>query len=192
MSRWTCLVALASAVEFSVHVNAGGTKCFGEELAKHELLVAEFSTATIPITVEIQDPQTVIFTEHEKTQVKTAFTTNQAGPHVMCIVNSDKRQKALVKVNVAFGPQAKDYSQIAKKEHLEPTQIALRRIEENLKNYHSNVLYMREREERMRSTNDSIAFRVIGYCLFNVVLMIAVGGWQMFHFKQFFRSKKVI
>merc|ERR1740138_539461 len=136
-------------------------------------------------------PHSTVFSDHEKEKVKTAFTTNEAGPHWMCIQN-DAEDATEVKMKVLQGPQAKDYSNIAKKEHLEDTQVALRRIEESLRNYHNNVLYIRAREERMRQTNDSTAFRVIGFCLFNVVLMITVGGWQMLYFKRFFRSKKII
>ena len=33
---------------------------------------------------------------------------------------------------------------------------------------------------------------MIGLGLCNVVLMIAVSGWQMLSFKAFFRSKKII
>ena len=118
-----------------------------------------------------------------------------------------------------MGPEAKDYSQIAKKEHLEDSKVTLRKVADSLNNYHSNVLYIRAREERMRKTNDSTASRasqlqfcgwfwaqVIFFCLFNVVLMllgdlrgdvfmacrIGVGGWQMLYFKRFFRSKKII
>merc|ERR1712187_862621 len=105
----------------------------------------------------------------------------------MCIQNVQDTPTE-VNMKVLVGPQAKDYSKIAKKEHLLETQIALRRVEESLQSYHSNVLYIRSREERMRQTNDSTAFRVICFCLFNVVMMIAVGGWQMMYFKRFFRS----
>lgn len=166
-------------------------KCYGEELAKNEMLVADF-TSDKPISVLVQDPHTQIFSDEGKTKIKTAFTTIEGGPHWMCVTNEDETEHASVKMHLAAGAAAKDYSQVAKKEHLEPIQVSLRKVEESLRNYHSNVMYMREREESMRQTNDSTAIRVIGFCLFNVVLMIGVGGWQMLYFKQFFRSKKII
>ena len=33
------------------------------------------------LSVMIQDPHSQIFSEHEKDKIKTAFTTNEAGPH---------------------------------------------------------------------------------------------------------------
>lgn len=182
----------ALGIEVSVAVASKEKKCYGEQVAKMELLVVEFEVAeSKKVSVSVVSPAATVFSDHDREKVKTAFTTTEAGPHWMCIQN-DNPDPVAVKMTVVAGAQAKDYSKIAKKEHLENTQVALRRIEESLQNYHNNVLYIRSREERMRATNDSTAFRVICFCLFNVVQMIAVGGWQMLYFKRFFRSKKII
>ena len=58
-------------------------------------------------------------------------------------------------------------------------QISLNRVEGLLREYHRNVLYMRQREERMRQTNDSTGFRVIGFCVMSVLLMLIVTAWQV-------------
>mmetsp|Transcript_6543 Transcript_6543/g.13971 ORF Transcript_6543/g.13971 Transcript_6543/m.13971 type:complete len:200 (+) Transcript_6543:99-698(+) len=182
----------ALGIKLSVTLPARAKKCYGEQVAKTELLMAEFEVAEgKTVSVTVLSPKTTVFSEHGRAKVKTAFTTQEAGPHWMCIHNENDEQVE-VAMSILAGPEAKDYSLIAKKEHLEDTQVALRRVEESLRNYHSNVLYIRRREERMRQTNDSTAFRVIGFCLFNVILMIGVGGWQMLYFKRFFRSKKII
>lgn len=192
MACLCALVAQVGGIKITVTVGANSKKCYGEQLAKMELLVAEFEVLDHKkVSVNVHGPNANVFSEHEREKVKTAFTTSEAGAHWLCIKNDDSEPTDVL-MTVLAGPMAKDYSQIAKKEHLEDTQIALRRVEESLRNYHSNVLYIRSREERMRQTNDSTAFRVIGFCLFNVVLMIAVGGWQMLYFKRFFRSKKII
>jgi len=165
-------------------------KCFGEALSKDELMVAEF-TAAKPIAVSIRGPNhKELFSESGKKSVRSAFSAHESGHHIICIRSDSGHQLVDFLMNV--GPDAKDYSQIAKKEHLESTEISLRKIEESLQIYHQNVLYLRSREERMRQTNNSTAFRVIGFCLFSVVLMIAMGGWQMLYFKQFFKAKKII
>jgi hypothetical protein len=90
------------------------------------------------------------------------------------------------------GVAAKDYSKIAKKEHLEPAQIAMRRIDDLLTEYRGNLFYQRRREERMRETVDSTSDRALAFCLFNGALIIAVGFVQAYYFRKFFRSKKII
>merc|ERR1712183_468931 len=127
------------------------------------------------ITVSVSNPSTTVFSEHNRDKVKTAFTTTVAGAHWVCLQN-EALESTEVAMKILTGPQAKDFSKVAKKEHMEEAQVALLRVEENLKNYHNNVLYMRAREERMRQTNDSTALRVICLCLFDVVLLVAVGG----------------
>merc|ERR1712037_901237 len=164
----------------------------GEQAARQELLMCEAEAhGNKRVSVQVMSPLATIFSEHDREKVKTAFTTTEAGAHWVCIANEDP-EPTEVTMTVAAGAEAKNYSQIAKKEHLEDTQVLLRKVEENLRTYHSQVLYIRRREERMRKTNDSTAFRVICFCVFNVTLMIAVGGWQMLYFKRFFRSKKII
>eukprot|EP00439_Symbiodinium_sp_Y106_P051533 s2897_g6.t2 len=181
------LLGCTEAIKVTVTLPAKEKKCFGEQAARMELLFVELSVADgSKVGVTVLSPHATIFSEHDRQQVKTAFTTQEAGPHWVCIQN-DAPSAAEVLLTVLLGPEAKDYSQVAKKEHLEESQIALRRVEESLRNYHSNVLYIRAREERMRQTNDSTASRVIFFCLFNVFLMIGVGGWQMLYFKRFFR-----
>ncbi|OLP80963.1 Transmembrane emp24 domain-containing protein 10 [Symbiodinium microadriaticum] len=177
------LLGCTEAIKVTVTLPAKEKKCFGEQAARMELLFVELSVADgSKVGVTVLSPHATIFSEHDRQQVKTAFTTQEAGPHWVCIQN-DAPSAAEVLLTVLLGPEAKDYSQVAKKEHLEESQIALRRVEESLRNYHSNVLYIRAREERMRQTNDSTASRVIFFCLFNVFLMIGVGGWQMLYFK---------
>mmetsp|Transcript_13019 Transcript_13019/g.23202 ORF Transcript_13019/g.23202 Transcript_13019/m.23202 type:complete len:198 (+) Transcript_13019:126-719(+) len=181
-----------AGIKVTVTIGPQEKKCYGEQAAKMELLVVEAETvADSKVSVTVLSPHATIFAEHDRSKVKTAFTTTEPGPHWVCIKN-DAPTPAEVLLSVLLGPEAKDYSQLAKKEHLEDSQVSLRRIEESLRNYHSNILYIRAREERMRQTNDSTASRVIGFCLFNVMLMIGVGGWQMLYFKRFFRSKKII
>lgn len=192
---WTVQLALlvqVASIKVSIQLPAREKKCFGEQAAKLELLVVELSASEgSKVGVTVLSPHATIFSEHDRQQVKTAFTTQDAGPHWICIQN-DEATDAEVLLTVLLGPEAKDYSQIAKKEHLEDSRVILRRVADRLGHYHSNLLYIRAREERMRRTNNSTATRVIFFCLFNVVLMIGVGGYQMLYFKRFFRSKKII
>ncbi|CEM08950.1 unnamed protein product [Vitrella brassicaformis CCMP3155] len=191
---WVCVLLVllvCEAIEIHVDLNASQKKCYGEELGKGTLLIAEFVTTDGLLSVNVADPSATIFSEKDKMEIKTAFTTNQAGTHMFCVQNLS-RKGINVKLNIAWGAQARDYSSIAKKEHLEPMTVSLKKIEEELRLYHNIILYMREREQGLRKTNDNTAFRVIGFTLFNVALMVAVSALQIYYFRTFFRSKKII
>jgi hypothetical protein len=188
-----CLHTLCGthALKISIEVPASQTKCYGEELAHQELLHVELTSAD-KISGIIWDPTQQIFSEKSKTSIQKALTTTTDGPHWVCIKNTDEFKSISVVVHIRWGAQAKDYTKVALKEHLDETTVLLQKAQDDMKAYHSNLIYMRQREERMRSTNESTATRLIGFCVFNVILMIGVGGWQMAYFKRFFRSKKIM
>ena len=65
-------------------------------------------------------------------------------------------------------------------------------MDDLLKEYHSNLLHMRQREDALRELNDRTGQGVIFFCLANVALMILTGGWQVLSLKNFLRAKKII
>merc|ERR1719254_395596 len=80
----------AAGIEVVVSVPAMGKKCYGEQVAKQELLVVEFDVADQKkVSVSVLGPHATIFSDHDREKVKTAFTTSEAGPHWMCIRNEN-------------------------------------------------------------------------------------------------------
>jgi hypothetical protein len=196
---------VVSGTEIQLKIPIAGTRCLGEELQAHDLLVVKAEAVidkeqqfTLVIKTATQGGSAygaggnVVFKEEKKSAVSHAFTSTTAGPHWVCITNTDGYKELDVMLSMRSGVQAKDYSQIAKKDHLEPTQVSLRRIEDLLKEYRSNLFYQRRRDERMRETIDSTADRALVFCILNVCLIVGVGIAQAFFFRRFFRSKKII
>ena len=200
-------ITRATEVSFGVHPTE--QKCFGEELARSELLVIKaemlrnsgkgMMNLIVYASSESnherrfdKSKSTAVFQERLKPQVNAAFTTTIAGPHWVCIENPDGKDKIEVNFSVKFGAHAKDYSQIAKKDHLEKSDVKLAEILDILKAYHSNMVFMGEREERVQEAHDSTASRVISFSTVNLIIVVLAGGLQLFYFKRFFKSKKII
>eukprot|EP00919_Chromeraceae_sp_WS-2016_P081332 GHVR01192162.1.p1 GENE.GHVR01192162.1~~GHVR01192162.1.p1 ORF type:complete len:196 (+),score=24.35 GHVR01192162.1:39-626(+) len=177
-------------IRFTVEMLSSQKKCFGEEMSQRTLVIAKISS-TDEISVVISGPQETIFTQKDQTVAETAFTTQKAGAHMFCVQNLLKK-KINVEVDIRWGPQAKDYSEIAKMEHLEPLVTILRKAEDSLQSYHKRLLHMRDREVRMRKTNDSTNRRVILFTVLSIVIMITLSCCQAYSFKSFFRAKKII
>jgi hypothetical protein len=93
---------------------------------------------------------------------------------------------------VHSGVEAQDYSAIAKKEHLKPLELELRRIEDTVEMIQKDFEYMREREAVMRDTNESTFTRVSYLSLFSVGCLIALALWQLFYLKRYFTRKKLL
>ncbi|KAJ8575896.1 hypothetical protein ON010_g3320 [Phytophthora cinnamomi] len=90
------------------------------------------------------------------------------------------------------GVEAKDYTEVAKREHLMPVEKELRKMEDTVDEIHREMLYMREREATMRNTNESTNSRVLWFSFFSIVVLLGMGVWQVMYLKKFFKSKKLI
>ena len=95
-------------------------------------------------------------------------------------------------LSVKYGASAKDYSQVAKRDHLDASDEILARVADELKAYHSNLLYMRDREDSMRQTNEFMSTRIIAASVLSLLIVVIAGLSQVFYFKRFFKSKKII
>jgi hypothetical protein len=203
------LLAVAAAIvdgtEIQLKIPIAGTRCLGEELQAHDLLVVKADSVvnkdqlfTLVIKTTTQGGSaygaggTVVYKEEKKSSVAHAFTSSTAGPHWVCVTNTDSYKDLDIMVSIRSGVQAKDYTKIAQKEHLEPAELSIRKIDDLLREYRVNLMYQRRRDERMRETIDSTADRALAFCILNVCLIVAMGVAQAYFFRRFFRSKKII
>lgn len=203
LSLFSLLTVSVFSFEAGISLDAKQQKCFGEELGKDalaEIAVAirnttDTSGVIVPapsdLEVTVKNKQNVVFKAKGKASVKSAFAAEKSGTHWVCIKNTgDVKQK--VDMKLLAGTSARDYSAVAKKEHLGDMELNLLEINDAVFQYHKNVMEMRSGEERMREINDGTSNRIIGFCLFNVFLMVGVGGYTMFYFRSFFKAKKII
>ena len=85
----------------------------------------------------------------DATEGKFAFNANAAGPHDVCWDNSGSSVQRRIQLDFVAGADAIDYSDVAKKEHLKPLELELRKLEDRVEAVHKELLYQREREVRL-------------------------------------------
>lgn len=195
------LCGVASAFKAVVELAPGQKRCIGEQLSKHVLVVGVFRLVQpigsnrgpngLLVVAEDSSGGAPIFKQQGKDHVRTAFTTASTGTHTFCISNLGKTKFA-VEAEMLWGPEARDYSQIAKAEHLDEVMVQLLRLQDRLKLYHANVLYMRDKENTMREASDATAGRLMTFCVVNMLLLVLAALASAYYFKRFFRSKKII
>ena len=120
-----------------------------------------------------------------------SFSASKSGEHTVCITNSGFGHKT-VTLDLKTGVAAKDYSAVAKKGNLKPLEIELKRLEDQAQAIHADMQYLRLREEMMRDTNESTNARVLWFSIFSLIILVALGGVQLFYLKNFFKSKKIL
>ncbi|EME31951.1 emp24/gp25L/p24 family protein [Galdieria sulphuraria] len=100
------------------------------------------------------------------------------------------RRRVSLKVDVL--PTERDYARLAKEEHLNSLEVALRRIEDEIRQFSNELDILSSREQTMRNINEITNSRVTWLGIFNVLVMIAAGIYEMYHMKNYFRHKKLI
>lgn len=97
-----------------------------------------------------------------------------------------------IELDIDIGADAKDWSAIQAGERLKPTEVELRRIEEVMGEIVKELEYLREREVKLRDTNESTNERVKWFAIGTMGMLVALGAWQIIYLRAFFRAKHLI
>ncbi|OQR90034.1 hypothetical protein THRCLA_09458 [Thraustotheca clavata] len=181
------LLAVVQAVQFDIKRRA--EKCLSDEIAAGSLVVVHYNIlgnvkGRTGVSLLIKDPLGKYLKEDSDIDLtsedihKFSFNAETAGTYSTCFFNSND---VAMRVSLDFkhGVEAKDYSDIAKREHLMPVEKELRKMEDTVDEIHREMLYMREREAAMRNTNESTNSRVLWFSSFSIFVLLAMGLWQV-------------
>merc|ERR1712147_130466 len=202
---FTAVLQLVSGVRF--FLSPGNKKCLKEEIHKDVVVTGEFTMSPSPkhrvdILVTDSKGHTLYNKEgtgnQEEESGKFAFTTDDADVFEVCFRSistggfSNDPKFHEVSILVRKGVEAKSYDETAKTEKLKPLEVELRRLEDLSDSIVNDLQYMKQREEEMRSTNESTNSRVLYFSIFSMLCLVALGTWQVLYLRKFFKSKKLI
>ncbi|KAI1320494.1 vesicle coat component [Mortierella claussenii] len=130
---------------------------------------------------------------------RVAFLNKETGDIVACFTNvlsdgykPDARYSRTVDIEFDIGSETIDYAKLAAQEKLKPMEVELRKLEDLVKDILDNMEHLQAREERMRNTNESTNARVQWFSTMTLCVLVALGAWQIFYLKRFFRKKRLI
>ena len=204
-----CALAAPTAGVF-MDLAGGESRCIGEEMEEESYGKFTFGVKVAPdvqadapiqsnVQVTVTDPsRRTIFSARLDFDAPDvfAFSTKRAGLHKVCFSNRGRKgapgTERRVLLDVKADIEAKDYSEVIRKEHLRPLELEFFKAEDALKQVAREFNYMRKREARMRETSESTGGRIkmFGYVSISVLLLLSF--WQTVYLKSFFRSKKLL
>jgi len=199
------LLDLAFGVRF--FISPGTKKCLKEEIHKDVVVTGDFSFTPSPkhrVDIRVTDSKEHVLYNKEGTgeqkdeQGKFAFTTDDQDVFEVCFQSkstggfSNDPKFHEVSLNIRKGIEAKNYDETAKTEKLKPLEIELRRLEDLSDSIVNDFQYMKQREEEMRSTNESTNSRVLYFSIFSMLCLVGLATWQVLYLRKFFKSKKLI
>ncbi|KAI0701057.1 emp24/gp25L/p24 family/GOLD-domain-containing protein [Cytidiella melzeri] len=103
-----------------------------------------------------------------------------------------KPKTRVIDLDVDIGADAVDYNAIANQESLSALETEMRKLEGVVKEIVDEMGYLKSREERFQATNMSTNSRVQSFAVFMLASLVAVGVWQVFHLRAFFKRKYLI
>ncbi|KAG6010480.1 vesicle coat component [Claviceps maximensis] len=97
-----------------------------------------------------------------------------------------------IELDVDIGADAKDWGAIQATEKLKPLEAELRRVEEQTEEIVRDMEYLRQREQKLRDTNESTNNRVKWFGVTTTWILIGLWAWQILYLRAYFRSKHLI
>lgn len=183
-------IFIFSVQGFNFFIAPGQTICFREDLLSETLAIVEVSSQH-EFGLRIQDSGNYFLYEKTQNSHKYSWTAFNSGVYSCCVFGMQGKE-ASVDFSLRKGVRAKDYSHIAKTNNLKGIEVNLKKLSEHAKDVLKKIKYLREREEQLRITNDTIHSRVIVYSISTICILLALGIVQIMYLKRFFKSKKMI
>ncbi|KAH8105792.1 emp24/gp25L/p24 family/GOLD-domain-containing protein [Phellopilus nigrolimitatus] len=98
----------------------------------------------------------------------------------------------VIDLDIDIGADAVDYNAIAAQESLSGLETEMRKLEGIVKEIVDEMDYLKKREERFSSTNESTNTRVQKFGTFTFFALVGLGVWQIFHLRSYFKRKYLI
>lgn len=128
--------------------------------------------------------------------IKVAFTAPSTSSFDICFENVAQSQGRSmfrsIELDTEIGSEARDWNLISANEKLKPIEVELRKIEELTDEIVDELAYLKNREERLRDTNESTNSRVRNFSILIIVILACLGTWQVNYLRNFFKAKHII
>jgi len=199
------------------HLTRNERKCFIEEMPDetifqgiYDVMVSKGSNSNEFIKTPAGFGMFVQVTNSEKKEVlsrnygssgKFSFTTDTPGEYTICMGSNatssynilfTNNQKLKVNFKIKVGEHTQNYREIAQKDELTEMELHLRRMIEQSTQIAREQNFQRYRETKFRSTSEDVSSRVLKWAVLQLIVLIAVGLYQMRHLRKFFEAKKLV
>uniref|UniRef100_A0A915PLT4 Uncharacterized protein n=1 Tax=Setaria digitata TaxID=48799 RepID=A0A915PLT4_9BILA len=182
------IVLISQTAGLRFYVRPNSKKCLKEEIHKNVVVTGSYEfadTAGYLSSVHVTDTRGHTLYQRERfteTSGKFAFTADEYDIFEICFtthlppnVRGGNRE---VYLEMKRGVEAKNYNAVAEAEQLKPLEVELRRLEDLSDSIVQDFAYMRQREEEMRSTNESTNSRVLYLSIFSMLCLLSLAIWQ--------------
>ncbi|GAC99208.1 Emp24/gp25L/p24 membrane trafficking protein [Pseudozyma hubeiensis SY62] len=210
---FSVLTTLSSAIKFDLSAATHPhTKCIWNYALSDSLVIVTASVIAkepFDFTNQRVDIEVVDGSKHNnvylskksiKGETRLAINTHSHADLGVCFKNTQTGRSGssgqvpvvTIDLDVDIGADAVDYNAIANQESLSGLETELRKLEAVANEIVNEMEYLKKRELRMADTNLSTNMRVTNFAIVTLLALIALGVWQVFHLRGFFKRKYLI
>jgi len=179
-------------------------RCFVEEMPAQTILIGDYRSTeseTKKAVITITGPSGgKVYSEPCDPVGRFAYHTVTAGDHTVCISadpsapawpEHSNSLKFHMKLEI-HGHDSEIPSDAAKKEHLSSLEKELEELDNQVDLIVKDLEYSKTQEQHFREQTERINSRIMWWSLFQTLLLLLSGVWQIVHLKNFFRAKKLV
>lgn len=190
-------IGLTGSIKFILIPNT--IKCLREQINKDVLLIGEFNVSQVPgqqVDYVVTDSKQEILARNDNVKNgRFSVVTEREEMYEICFrcratsqLFGKSHQISLLTM------RGVEMNKVLEEEHdgLMTVENNLKRLE-NLANYTLDLFkILTENKYKMMNTNESTHFRVVCLGIFSVCWVVAMAALQLFHFRNYFRARKII
>ena len=177
-------------INFKFTLNRLKEYCLSESFQEKTLVIYNISSSSIETKFIFKFFNEVLI-NNMMNEFKFPFTTEKSGDYELCIRNFDHQ---LIEVNFSmkYGLAAKDYSSIAKKKDLKPTELIVEKMEDRARDIAKIISFEKNKNIGIEGILDELLNEIIIYSTTIVICMIFVGILEIVCLKKFMQNRKII
>lgn len=209
----TTLLLLLASVANCLHfyVQTDETKCFYEDLPKDTIVVGKYEALEydtqnkdyvksehlqVEITVdETFDNDHRVVSQKNSPIGQFTFTSLDSGEHRFCITprhtNWSKRSKHRIYLDLAVG-DAKPLVDSRRDEDVNYLTMKTNVLVERLLKIRREQSLFRVKEAAFRDISESVNYNSVKWTCIQVIVLVAIGFWQVSYLKSYFVKQKVV
>lgn len=124
-------------------------------------------------------------------KINFAFASLINGDHHFCTRNDDKSSH-IYEFELKTGVDAKDYSSILKKSHLQPSETKILMINDYIKKMKRDTETIWVEESQKIGLAETFNFNLVWTSVLTMTIIVVFSFFQYYAMKNFFREKKII
>jgi len=174
-------------------------KCLIEDFRHQDNIVAHYVNRNADISkfvIRVIDPNgKELMNQRLTDKGQFTFTSKQDGIHKVCFMPEhgpwiDKRSQVRFEIRISNGEH--NYEDLAKKEHLSNLQVMIMKIKDHCDDFIKMQEQNREDESTQVEQNQNVNERVIYTTLFQTVVILVSGVYQIYSLRKYFIQKKLL